>query len=100
MCGMRICAFGGVNVINLAVIAKEIGRLRAQLFATFSAARVQDLATCFCGHACAKAVTVLTNAIRWLKGAFHRSVLQLSRAVRRFACPMYLEARPIEGRGG
>ena len=50
-------------------------RLCAQLRPAFGAAVVQDTTTSFCRHTCAKAVTVLTNAVRWLERALHSGVL-------------------------
>lgn len=38
------------------------------------AARIQDLAASFGGHARTEAVAAFANQVRWLIGAFHRSV--------------------------
>ena len=52
--------------------SKRKSRLRAELRTAFGAAIVQNLTAGFCCHACTKAVTVLTNPVRWLERALHR----------------------------
>ena len=86
----------------------ENWRLCAQLCTAFGAALVDDVTASFCRHTCAKAVTVLTNAVRWLERALHSGVLwflgQTHKWIRSRStiqtCPLERAWRGVNAQGG
>lgn len=72
-------------------------QLRAQRLPALGAARVDDLAAGFGGHACAETVAPLAHEVRGLKGAFHRSVSMSADRLRGIADRQVLsEARALK----
>lgn len=86
----------------------ECWRLSAQLCTALGAALVDDVASSFGSHTCAEAVTVLTNAVRWLERALHSGVLwflgQTHKWIRSRStiqtCPLERAWRGVNAQGG
>ena len=75
----------------------ENWRLCAQLCTAFGTAFVDDVTASFGCHTCAKAVTVLTNAVRWLERALHSGVLWfLGQTHKWIRSRSTIQTRPLE----